>query len=127
MLLNGKDVKTLALNGDVFIKNYDGLIGKKLTLTAGKPHFGSVCDHLYEMSFNDTTCNWGYMNSIQALKEYGAVTATITGWYYASASQDLKLPNDDTNVSWYGLWLKADKIYGNTDRWVRYCDVQILN
>lgn len=127
MIVNGKEIQALALNGEIYNKNYDSLIGKKLTLKAGKPHFGSVCSSLDLMSSNNITCNWGYMSTLQALKEYSAVTATITGWYYASSSPNLNKPNDDNHVSWYGLWLKIDKIYGNSDRWVRYCDVQILN
>lgn len=122
MLMNGKKVNNLIINGERFTKPYDDLIGKNMKVLS----YG-YSDHRIEIHDDSYDSHYGHTDFFTPNKNDDNGKAVpfqlvkITGWRYATNSKD-----------WGGLWLSGDfyTLGSNllwTGGWIKASDVTILD
>ena len=146
MLANGKDVNYLMLNGEVFAKTYDDIIGKKI----------SVPDKTMMLTLNtnkntDDAFKWNLVDhspdisgafiyrTDEVLKIYSLnCKATVLDWIMAKTSRNHTSQDKDNVIDMVGLWFLAKiKVRnpqsqgwvwndGTRTCWIRAKDVKII-
>lgn len=146
MLANGENVNYLMLNGEVFAKTYDDIIGKKI----------SVPDKTMIFTQNTNTNSydafkWDLVDhnpdipgaliyrTDEVLKILAAnCQATVLDWFLAKTSRNHTNQDKDDVIDMVGLWFLAKIKVRNRDTpgwvwsdgtrtcWVRAKDVQII-
>lgn len=146
MLANGKNVNYLMLNGEVFAKTYDDIIGKKISVP-----FNTIALTYNTNKENNDVFEWNLVNhnpdisgaiayrTNEALKILAAnCQATVLDWFLAKTSRNHTNQDKDNVIDMVGLWFLAKIKVQNRDTpgwvwsdgtrtcWVRAKDVQII-
>ena len=146
MLANGKDVNFLMLNGEVFAKTYDDIIGKKISVPEKTMMFTQNTNTNSNDAFKWNLVNHNPNNSDdiiyrtdEALKILASnCQATVLDWFMAKTSRNHTNQDKDNVVDMVGLWFLARIKVRNRDTpgwvwsdgtrtcWVRAKDVEII-
>ena len=138
MLANGKEVNYLMLNGEVFAKTYDDIIGKKISVPNGamvltnNGYYTQRCfDWNLKNQRTDIINNTAFCTD-NALKKTAVNTETVVkDWFLAKTSRNHKNQDSDTVIDIYCLWYMAlinisDSNIKTAYCWVRAKDVKII-
>ena len=146
MLAGGKDVNYLMLNGEVFTKTYDDIIGKKISVP-----YNTIALTRNTPTKNEDIFKWNLINhnpdisgaiaysTDEALKILATnCQATVLDWFMAKTSRNHTSQDTGNVIDMIGLWFLAKIKVQNPDKpgwvwsdgtrtcWVRAKDVQII-
>ncbi|KGG53982.1 hypothetical protein [Lactobacillus sp. wkB10] len=134
MLMNGKEVNNLIIDGERFARTYDNLIGKKVWIPVNTNAFNSIASIYHRTNSEYNYADWN--NQIRSRltdgpehkdDKYGQ-TVTVNDWQMKIGFKPEVAPNSDY-VSFWGIWLCVGDVSANgpqSNLWVNLKDVTIL-
>lgn len=134
MLINGKEVNNLIIDGERFARTYDNLIGKKVWIPVNTIAFNSIASiyrrtnsEYYYADWSNQVRNHWTDGPEHKDDKYGQ-TATVKDWQMKIGFKSEVAPNSDY-VSFWGIWLCVGDVSANGPQgnlWVNLKDVTIL-
>lgn len=134
MLMNGKEVNNIIIDGERFARTYDNLISKKVWIPANTNAFDSIASIYRRINSEYHYADWSnqvrsHLTDGPELKDgKSGQTVTVKDWQMKIGSKPEVAPNSDY-VSFWGLWLCVGNINANgpqSNLWVNSKDVTIL-
>lgn len=146
MFVNGENVNYLMLNGEVFAKTYDDIIGKKISVP-----YNTIALTRNTSTKGEDIFKWNLINHNPDIS--GAIAyrtdevlkilatncqATVLDWFMAKTSRNHTSQDKDNVIDMVGLWFLAKIKVQNPDKpgwvwsdgtrncWVRAKDVDII-
>lgn len=136
MLMNGKDVNNLIVDGERFTRTYDNLLGKKIWIPYNTTVFNSISsvyafleNENYHSKWNNMV--WSYLAK-GGENRGGKVgqTAVVIDWQMKIGYKP-EVATTSNTVSFWGLWLCVDKVdvvgSQETEMWVNSKDITSLD
>lgn len=136
MLMNGKEVNNIIIDGERFTRTYDNLLGKKIWIPVNTTVFNSIgsiymfleSENSYK-KWNNVVFSYEVSGAENKGGKYGQ-TATVIDWQMKIGYKP-EIATTSNSVSFWGLWLCVDKVdvgaTQQTEMWVNSKYITILD